>query len=67
MTFHDLRAHFATRHKDQIGHLPDLHASPTTKVYERSAVSRRNALSRLPFPTVGNSGLGRLPRWALSA
>lgn len=45
-TFHDLRAHYATQHKERLGHLPDLHASPTTtaKVYERSGVSRRKAL-----------------------
>jgi integrase len=45
-TFHDLRARYATRHKDQTGQRPDLHASPTTtaKVYERSGVARRTAL-----------------------
>lgn len=45
-TFHDLRAHYTTEHKERTGELPDLHASPTTtaKVYERSKVSRRRAL-----------------------
>lgn len=45
-TFHDLRAHYTTAHKDQTGNLPDLHASPTTtaRVYERSKVARRNSL-----------------------
>jgi len=45
-TFHDLRAHYTTEHKEQTGQLPDLHASPTTtaKVYERSRVAKRTAL-----------------------
>lgn len=45
-TFHDLRAHYTTEHKERTGELPDLHASPTTtaKVYERSRVSKRTAL-----------------------
>ena len=45
-TFHDLRAHYTTQHKEQTGALPDLHASPATtaKVYERSGVARRKAL-----------------------
>ena len=45
-TFHDLRAHYTTQHKEQRGTLPDLHASPTTtaRVYERSRVGRRKSL-----------------------
>jgi hypothetical protein len=45
-TFHDLRAHYVTAHKEQLGTLPEIHASPTTtaKVYDRSAASRRKAL-----------------------
>ncbi|HET9642137.1 MAG TPA: tyrosine-type recombinase/integrase [Burkholderiaceae bacterium] len=46
-TFHDLRAHYTTEHKERPGELPDLHSSPTTttaKVYERSGVARRKAL-----------------------
>lgn len=45
-TFHDLRAHYTTRHKEETGDLPNLHASPTTtaKVYERSGMARRKAL-----------------------
>jgi Phage integrase family len=45
-TFHDLRAHYTTQHKVQMGALPDMHASPTTtaRVYERSRVGRRKAL-----------------------
>lgn len=45
-TFHDLRAHYATLHKRQLGALPDLHADPgtTARVYERSGEARRKAL-----------------------
>lgn len=45
-TFHDLRAHYTTYFKLRFGALPELHANPaTTKaVYERSRVSRREAL-----------------------
>lgn len=45
-TFHDLRAHYTTEHKAQLGTLPDMHASPTTtaRVYERSRVAKRTAL-----------------------
>lgn len=44
--FHDLRAHYATVHRQQRGTLPDLHASPTTtaRVYERAKEARRRAL-----------------------
>jgi len=45
-TFHDLRAHYATVHKQATGQLPDLHANPATtaRVYDRSKVVKRNAL-----------------------
>jgi integrase len=45
-TFHDLRAYYATVHKQDTGQLPDLHANPATtaRVYDRSKVVRRNAL-----------------------
>ena len=45
-TLHDLRTHYATQHKERTGQPPDPHASPSTtaRVYERSGVSRRNAL-----------------------
>jgi integrase len=45
-TFHDLRAYYATQHKLQRGALPDLHANPATtaRVYDRSKVSKRDAL-----------------------
>lgn len=45
-TFHDLRAYYTTQHKQQLGALPDLHASSTTtaKVYDRAREVRRKAL-----------------------
>jgi integrase len=45
-TFHDLRAHYTTRHKVVHGDLPDLHTNTATtaRVYERSKMSRRKAL-----------------------
>ncbi|MFO1268578.1 MAG: tyrosine-type recombinase/integrase [Rubrivivax sp.] len=45
-TFHDLRSHYTTQHKQQMGALPELHASSTTtaRVYERSKEARRRAL-----------------------
>lgn len=45
-TFHDLRAYYATQHKNESGTLPELHANPATtaKIYERSGKSRRSAL-----------------------
>ena len=45
-TFHDLRAHYATVHKELTGVLPDLHQSSATtaRVYDRSRVARRKAL-----------------------
>lgn len=45
-TFHDLRAHYTTRHMEQTGSLPSLHASQATtaRVYDRSKASKRNAL-----------------------
>ena len=46
LTFHDLRAHYATQHKRTLGALPDLHADPgtTARVYDRSRESRRKSL-----------------------
>lgn len=45
-TFHDLRAYYATMHKEAHGHLPDLHKNPavTAMVYDRSKVVKREAL-----------------------
>lgn len=45
-TFHDLRAHYTTVHKQATGQLPDLHANPATtaRVYDRTKVVKRNAL-----------------------
>lgn len=45
-TFHQLRAYYATTHKQQHGTLPDLHANPavTAKVYDRNKVVKRSAL-----------------------
>lgn len=45
-TFHDLRAHYTTQHKERTGELPDLHQdkATTARVYERSRVSRRRSL-----------------------
>lgn len=45
-TFHDLRAHYATVHKQQTGELPDLHKNPqtTAQVYDRNKEVRRRAL-----------------------
>jgi hypothetical protein len=45
-TFHDLRAHYTTLHKRQLGALPDLHADPgtTARVYERGGEAKRKAL-----------------------
>lgn len=45
-TFHDLRAHYVTRYKDQEKTLPDLHKNPetTARVYDRTVESRRRAL-----------------------
>ena len=47
-----------TQYKERRGELPDLHASPTTtaRVYERSRVTRRDALQRQHIPTVGILG-----------
>ena len=57
-TFHDLRAYYVMQYKERRGEVPDLHASPTrtARVYERSRVSRRDALSRRRIPTVGILG-----------
>lgn len=45
-TFHDLRAYYATVHKQRTGSLPDLHANPavTARVYDRNKVVKRSAL-----------------------
>ena len=45
-TFHDLRAYYATLHKQTLGSLPDLHANPdvTARVYDRSREVKRTAL-----------------------
>ncbi|KAF1019671.1 MAG: hypothetical protein GAK30_02987 [Paracidovorax wautersii] len=45
-TFHDLRAYYTTRHKEQYGSLPELHADvrTTAKTYDRSKVSVRRGL-----------------------
>jgi integrase len=45
-TFHDLRAYYATKHKDERGTLPDLHKNPetTARVYDRNKIVKRSAL-----------------------
>lgn len=45
-TFHDLRAYYATQHKQDRGALPDLHANPATtaRVYDRTKIVKRKAL-----------------------
>lgn len=45
-TFHDLRAYYATLHKQQRGNLPDLHSNPavTARVYDRTKEVPRRAL-----------------------
>lgn len=45
-TFHDLRAHYTTVHKDTHGSLPNLHKDPsvTARVYDRHKEVRRKAL-----------------------
>ena len=45
-TFHDLRAYYATVHKQVHGALPDMHTNPATtaKVYDRNKEVRRRAL-----------------------
>jgi integrase len=45
-TFHDLRAHFATRFKEVTGELPDLHKNPetTARVYDRTKIVKRRSL-----------------------
>ncbi len=45
-TFHDLRAHYTTVHKDTHGALPNLHKDPgvTARVYDRHKEVRRKAL-----------------------
>lgn len=45
-TFHDLRAYYATMHKESRGTLPDLHKNKeaTARVYDRTRTVKRNAL-----------------------
>lgn len=45
-TFHDLRAYYATTHKEERGTLPDLHKNPATtaRIYDRSKTVKRGAL-----------------------
>ena len=45
-TFHDLRAHYVTAHKDQRGTLPDLHKNPktTATIYDRRKEVHRKSL-----------------------
>lgn len=45
-TFHDLRAFYATQHKQKTGRLPDLHKNPetTARVYDRSKIVRRRSV-----------------------
>lgn len=45
-TFHDLRAYYATMHKKDRGHLPDMHknAAVTAQVYDRAREISRDAL-----------------------
>lgn len=45
-TFHDLRAHYTSVHKEQTGSLPELHKDPSTaaRVYDRRTSSARQGL-----------------------
>jgi integrase len=45
-TFHDLRAFYASKHKRDLGSLPDLHANPetTARVYDRNKEVARRSL-----------------------
>jgi integrase len=45
-TFHDLRAYYATAHKQAHGHLPDMHknSAVTAMIYDRSREVKREAL-----------------------
>lgn len=45
-TFHDLRAFYATQHKERTGQQANLHKNPATtgRIYERSTGQKRNAL-----------------------
>nr|WP_244132759.1 hypothetical protein [Burkholderia sp. BCC0397] len=45
-TFHDLRAHYVTRHKAERGALPDPHANPATtaRVYDRTKIVKRRGM-----------------------
>jgi integrase len=46
LTFHDLRAFYATQHKAATGALPDMHKNPATTagIYDRNKVVKRSAL-----------------------
>jgi integrase len=45
-TFHDLRAFYATTHKETTGNLPELHKNPATtaRIYDRRKTVKRDAL-----------------------
>lgn len=45
-TFHDLRAFYATTHKQERGALPDMHKNPATtaRIYDRSKTVKRGGL-----------------------
>lgn len=45
-TFHDLRAYYATQHKERTGDQANLHKNPATtaRIYERSTEAKRRAL-----------------------
>ena len=45
-TFHDLRSHYASKHKRDTGVLPDLHKNPetTARIYDRNKEVRRDSL-----------------------
>lgn len=51
-TFHDLRAFYATQHKQATGELPDLHKNPetTARVYDRNTIVKRSSICRI-FPS----------------
>lgn len=45
-TFHDLRAYYATTHKEERGTLPDMHKNPATtaRIYDRNKTVKRGGL-----------------------
>ncbi|MDN7880856.1 integrase [Burkholderia aenigmatica] len=57
-TFHDLRAYYATQHKDKRGALPDLHANPatTTRVYDRNKIVKRCEFHFVEFQNKNGTG-----------